>query len=641
MNTSHATEDIRILMLEDVATDAELAEQALRDDGMVFTAQRVETEASFTRALLDFQPSIVLADYRLPSYNGREALSYVRKHHPTIPVVMLSGALGDESAVDLLKEGATDYLLKGNLGRLGSAVRHALSERHSIRMQQVAEDALQASELRYRRLFEASKDGILILDAETGKIVDANPFMLELLSNTHGECAGKYLWDIGLSRNKADGEAMFRELQATGDVRYDDLPLQTQTGKQLSVEFVASAYRAGDERVIQCHIRDISERKLAQAIQARQARALLLLSKCNAVLVHANDEQELLDDVCKLAVECGGHMMAWVGLAEHDAHKTVRPVAQSGQEAGYLDSIHVSWADEPIGRGPTGTAIRTGVTAVNQNCQTNPIMAPWREAMIKRGYQSSVALPLTRGATTLGALTIYSAEPYAFGAEEVVLLEELASDLAYGIEVLRMRIAQGKSDDALRQSLEQSIQVIAGTLEARDPYTAGHQRRVADLARAIGAEMGLPDQQLHGLHLAATIHDLGKIHIPAEILSKPGKLTDIEFMLIKTHPQAGYDILKHVTFPWPIADIVLQHHERCDGSGYPLGLQGSAILLEARVIAVADVVEAISSHRPYRTGMGIESALEEITLGRGIRYDAAAVDACLKLFRTQGYTLAL
>jgi len=178
---------------------------------------------------------------------------------------------------------------------------------------------------------------------------------------------------------------------------------------------------------------------------------------------------------------------------------------------------------------------------------------------------------------------------------------------------------------------------MAAIVEMRDPYTAGHQARVADLATAIAKQIGLPEEQVHGIHLAGTVHDLGKINVPAEILSKPGKITDIERSLIKIHPQAGYDILKGIDFPWPIAQMVLQHHERFDGSGYPQGLKGDQIIIEARILCVADVVEAMSSHRPYRPRLGIETAIEDITRQRGIYYDPQAVDACLALFREQGY----
>jgi len=173
----------------------------------------------------------------------------------------------------------------------------------------------------------------------------------------------------------------------------------------------------------------------------------------------------------------------------------------------------------------------------------------------------------------------------------------------------------------------------------RDPYTAGHQRRVADLARSIATEMNLPHDTIEGVRVAAVIHDIGKVSVPAEILSKPGKLTQNEFELIKDHAETGYDILKDVEFPWPIAEMIRQHHERLDGSGYPRGLKGDDTLIEARVIALADVVEAIASHRPFRPAHGIEVALDEIKKNRGTLYDPEAVDACLRLFTERKYTL--
>jgi putative nucleotidyltransferase with HDIG domain len=184
-----------------------------------------------------------------------------------------------------------------------------------------------------------------------------------------------------------------------------------------------------------------------------------------------------------------------------------------------------------------------------------------------------------------------------------------------------------------------TIQAIVHVVETRDPYTAGHQNRVADLAGAIATEMHLPADTIEGIRTAGVIHDIGKISVPAEILAKPGKLSQKEFELIKDHPQTGYEVLKDVEFPWPIAQIIRQHHERLDGSGYPRGLTGEEVLLEARIIAVADVIEAIASHRPYRPARGIEAALAEIEQNKGVLYDASAVDACVKLFKEKAYKL--
>ncbi len=194
-----------------------------------------------------------------------------------------------------------------------------------------------------------------------------------------------------------------------------------------------------------------------------------------------------------------------------------------------------------------------------------------------------------------------------------------------------------KSFEKLRKALGATVKAIATVVEMKDPYTAGHQTRVADLARSIGTEMGLSKDQIDSIRIASLIHDIGKISVPAEILSKPTKLTDIEFSLIKTHAQSGYDILKDIEFPWPIARIVYDHHERMDGSGYPNGLTRDEILLESRILMVADVVEAMATHRPYRPALGIDAALEEISQNKGILYDPEVVEVCLRLFREKGY----
>ncbi|MCK9195536.1 MAG: HD domain-containing protein [Syntrophales bacterium] len=207
------------------------------------------------------------------------------------------------------------------------------------------------------------------------------------------------------------------------------------------------------------------------------------------------------------------------------------------------------------------------------------------------------------------------------------------TDLKQSEEALR------KSAEWMRRALGATVQAIAVIVETRDPYTAGHQKKVADLARAMATEMNLPANRTDGIRMASAIHDLGKISVPAEILSNPKKLTALEFSLIKTHAQSGYDILKGIEFPWPVARMVLEHHERMDGSGYPQGLIGEEILLESRILAVADVVESMASHRPYRPALGLDPALKEIENNKGTLYDSGAVDACLRIFRGKGYKM--
>jgi PAS domain S-box-containing protein len=234
------------------------------------------------------------------------------------------------------------------------------------------------------------------------------------------------------------------------------------------------------------------------------------------------------------------------------------------------------------------------------------------------------------------------------GAEVAVQLDSLLVPDAAGhpqvrtslIDLTDRRRAEeslAASYEKLRSALSGTVQALSATVETRDPYTSGHQRRVAHLVGAISLEMGFSQEQCDGMQALGLLHDIGKIAVPAEILSKPGKLSEIEFNLIKAHPQAGYDILKDIELPWPIAQPVLQHHERLDGSGYPQGLTGPDIALEARLLTVADVVEAMASHRPYRPALGIEQALAEISRNRGVLYDPEVVDVCVKLFTGKSF----
>lgn len=520
-------------------------------------------------------------------------------------------------------------------------------------------------------------------------------------------------------------------------------------------------------------LEDLTElRRFALKLQ-RLNRSLRTISRGNEALVRAADELDLLNEICRILVETGGYQMAWVGYAETDQARTVRPVAHAGHEEGFLQTVPTNWADEPQGRGPTGTAIFRRQTVTSGDLRSNPDFAPWLDEALKRGYASVIALPLVDGEEFYGALSIYAAEPNAFDTHEVVLLSELADDLAFGIHMLRIRTerevavrdlaasetrfqelfehapagylllrlgdgviiqvneaairilgyqraelvdsslialfpvgangldraesllrhfsegaqlkdqelqvrhkngetiwisltAQPVFDEAgrvvecrasildiskrkeaeqgrqqlterLQRSLVQTIQAIATTIEKRDPYTAGHQQRVAELAVAIAREMGLDEQCIEGLRLGAMIHDIGKIYVPAELLNRPGELDELESRFIRTHPEVGYEIIKGVDFPWPVAEMVVQHHERLDGSGYPKNLRGDEIILEARIIAVADVVEAITNHRPYRPALQLEKAIQELREHQGGRYDPAVVTACLRLFQEKGF----
>lgn len=503
---------------------------------------------------------------------------------------------------------------------------------------------------------------------------------------------------------------------------------------------------------------EISERTQMEEELRKTNRALMTLSECNGALVRATDEEHLLYEICQLVVMIGKYSLAWVGLAEHNEEKSVRPVAHVGVEEGYLDALNITWADNERGRGPTGTAIRTGKTAIGRNILPDPSFAPWRAQAIERGYASSIALPLVSNGETLGALNIYAEEPDAFGADEAKLLEELADDLAYGLWSLRMRAEQiqatealsaaeekyrmivedqtelisrtlpdgtfefaneaysrffGKTQEeligghmnvtiveedrekvrralvpltqdnpatssenrvvrdqgeirwvqwidraqfdtqgnivayqsvgrdvtdrkqaevALRRSFVQLAETVSRAMESQDPYTAGHQRQVGALAKLVGKKMGFDEDRLLGLYIGGLLHDIGKISIPSEILTHPGKLDDAEWSLIRSHPRRGHDILLTAAFPWPVAEMAAHHHERLDGSGYPDGLKGDQLSLEVRILAVCDVVDAMVSDRPYRSGLPQGVLIEELSTGKGTKYDPEIVDLMIESF---------
>jgi len=263
-----------------------------------------------------------------------------------------------------------------------------------------------------------------------------------------------------------------------------------------------------------------------------------------------------------------------------------------------------------------------------------------------------IALPLTFDEQVIGAFGLaHTEEGKTFGKDDMTALSRFSALASVVLlnEIVHARVQHEltehkriweelqRKNEHLRDTFAATVNALATTIEMKDPYTAAHQRWVTRLACAIAGEMDLSKEQVEGLRMAGLIHDIGKLNVPAELLIKPHRLTEIEYEAIKIHPQSGYDIVKEIQFPWPIAQIILQHHERMDGSGYPQGISGTEILLEARLLAVADVVESMSSHRPYRGAHGIEIALDEIARNNGILYDPAAVKACLVVFQDKGF----
>jgi PAS domain S-box-containing protein/putative nucleotidyltransferase with HDIG domain len=750
-------------------------------------------------------------------------------------------------------------------------------------------EKLRVSEIRYRRLFETAQDGILLLDAETGRITDVNPFLLDLLGYSYKEIVGKKLWEIGPFVDRTLAKQAFEKLQNDRYIRYEDLPLETATGTRIQVEFVSNAYPVDGKKVIQCNIRDITERKLAEDVaQGRNVgkdfaldvgelgawRLDLATGKAwrspqhdqifgyptllpewtyEMFLSHvlAEDHDAVAesfsralsgntdwDFTCRIRRKDGevrwiwakgrpelgkrGEPVALYGLVQDiterkaaaaslvESELKYRQVVENASEAifvaqhgrivflnpatcaligdsseeimarpftefvhpddrdmvlerqhtrtsgkkprtayafrvvradgtirwGEVRAVPIDWQGKPAslgllsdvterkqveleskrllesqlavnrimlslgalmdlpailralhnevrtlldadgffvsryhkdtglmtalfafeggverdvstfppiplapeGKGMQSQVLRTGqplnipnwieqkrkmetVYHIEPDGTFTPPPEDEREECIK----SALLVPMMLQGEPIGVLQVQSIRLNAYSEEDKALVTGLANVGAVSIQnALLVR--------AVREGLEGTIRALARTTEMRDPYTAGHQERVARLACVIAEKMGLGEERMESLRVAGLLHDVGKVSVPSEILSKPSALTPLEFGLVKEHVRVGFDVLKGVVFPWPVVETVLQHHERLDGSGYPCGLKGEAINLGARILAVADVVEAMASHRPYRPALGIDAALKEIRERQGKLYDSEAVEACNQVF---------
>lgn len=516
--------------------------------------------------------------------------------------------------------------------------------------------ALLESEERLRVATESARDAIIIIEGESGTITAWNPAAETIFGYSRSEALGQNLHGLltpprfyeaarqGLARFSDSGDG-----NAFGKTQ--ELEALHKDGTELPIELSLAPMQMHGKWFAIGIARDITQRKQAVVSLSHANRALVTLGEVNRQLVYSSSEPDLLQAICQTIVKHSGYRMASVGYAPQDAGSTILIKAYADDKDGnYLGAMPLLRVDTENSMEPGSLAFRSGVTQVCQDIANDSHYSSWRKEALQHGYASCIILPLRNSETTensvFGVLTVYSNEVNTFIPDEIALLEKMAEDLAYGVRTLRL---QEERDRVLKQNQTQLVQIrdnlddtvraIASMVEMRDPYTAGHQLRVAALAMAIANKMGLPEEQVYAVHLAGVLHDLGKIQIPAEILSKPTKLTKTEFLFIKNHPQAGYDILQGIKFPWPIAQMVLQHHERLDGSGYPQGLRGDAILPEARILAVSDVVEAISSHRPYRPALGIECALAEIEKNSGLQYDPAVVAACIEVLRDHGMKL--
>jgi PAS domain S-box-containing protein/putative nucleotidyltransferase with HDIG domain len=457
---------LRVLIIEDSDRDVALEVRALKAAGYEITYAVAETAAAMAAALNKQAFDIVISDNDMPQFDAQGALAVLKQSGLDIPFIIVSGEIGQEIGVALMRAGAHDFVMKDSPARLVPAVQRELREAESRRERKRAEDELRESEERLRDIMFSIADWVWEVD-ENGVYTYSSQKGIDLFGESRRDIIGKTPFDFMPPDEAKRVAAIFSEIVAN-----------------------------------KAPIKDLENWN-----------------------IRGNGER-----ICLLT-------------------NGVPILDEKGNIKGY------------------------------------------------RGVDKDI------------------------------------TDSKRAEERLKETL------ENLKNALNTTIQVMVSAVEIRDPYTAGHQIRSADLACAIAAEMGLPKEQVGAIRMAGSIHDIGKLSIPAEILSKPTKLSDLEFSMIKEHARKGFEMLKDVESPWPLAEIVYQHHERMDGSGYPRNLKGEEICMEARILTVADVVEAMASHRPYRAGLGSEAALNEIQKNRGIFYDDAVADACLRLFREKGFQL--
>ena len=487
----------------------------------------------------------------------------------------------------------------------------------------------------------------LVLDADTYSILESNPIMEHLAQAEFGSLLGRVVTEIlpdlvpgewqFLQANPSEGGTAFRTHMTT--LRGNTIPVWMTISKPFDSEDrpvrILELRNAALEQ-------DMEDRLLAKrwALRAYAAAAM--------ALVQAESSETLLQDICDAITQDSPFLLAYVGIVGPAPDFVVHTHGKAGSAVGYLDDIAISGSKHlPSGQGPFGIAFRTRKSLVVSDACADPVFASWRQRAQQFRIQSLMAIPFPTGKEEFGVLVVYSSNKNAFGTVVGDAFEHLAQEIGVGLQSLRHR-EQAERERKEREVVQQqfvdaltaAVGAIAGALEAGDKYTAGHQRRVSGLAVEIGRAMGWSEDELQGLEMAAMVHDIGKLAVSQEILTKPGRLTEEEFALVKEHPTVAYQILKDIPFPWPVAGMAWQHHERLDGSGYPLGLKGEAILPGARILAVADIVESMACERPYRKALGVDVALQEVeSLAAQGKLDAEVVKTCVRLFQEQRYRL--
>lgn len=492
----------------------------------------------------------------------------------------------------------------------------------------LARDAQQLSKVLVSGEFEETSNiGFIGLDAQ-GQVYYANPAACEILDATLDELRVTHLTPKHTRVVREDGSTLpldeypSRITMSKGIALSDvilGIDVHGRVRRWLSATTTPLFKDGRIDGAILTYV-DATER-------VRRERELALIHDMNLFASTIHTSSELLQHLCDILVTRAGYALAWVGIPSLDDPYAINVDHSAGQTR-FLEEISITVdPSSPKGDGPTARVLRSKTPIIANYAQEIDFLGPWASLLKEYGFASGIAIPIDVGRPAV--LCLLDTPAAAFDEEVLRGLESLVREVE-----LAIKHRHAMRDHAL--AFEGTLHIIAGLTETRDPYTEGHQIDVGSLSGAIAREMGLDEEMATLITQAGQVHDVGKIAIPAEILTRPGRLTDLEYQMVQTHSRVGYELLMQANLPWPIPDVALQHHERLDGSGYPDHRVNGDIILPARIVAVADVVEAMAHHRPYRAALGLDVALAEVTAGAGTLFDADVVAACLKVIE-EGY----
>ncbi len=603
---------IRLLLLEDNPGDARLFQEALAEYAPgEFVVTSVERLAEALERIGTEPFDAMVCDLTLPDSSGMATPQAIAERFPALPLVVMTGSHDLSIGRDAIRDGVQDYLVKGKsdpelVGRtLHYAIErknleNALNAANATLEARVAERTadldvtirvLRSTTERYKAVTQTATDAIIVANVQ-GVIEDWNSGATHLFGYEQAEAVGQPLTLLIPQRFRQGHLGGMKRVESGGQRniigKTVEMYGQRKDTTEIPIELSLSEWTVDGRRHFTGTIRNISERKLSEAAllqESRRNQAFLRNASDGVHILDAQgDVQEVSDSLCMM-----------LGYSREELIGTT------------ISLWDEQWCEPELQRLLAEQFAKEGRSVF--------------ESRYRRKDGTILDVEISAQRLEL------SGQPMLFNS---------ARDITQKMRAERQILDYVQQ---LRTALMSTVAVATVLGEMRDPYTAGHQRRVAAIAAAIGGHLGFDENRQEGLRVAGQLHDIGKFTVPSEILSKPGRLSAIEYQLIQQHARAGYDVLKNVQFPWPLAEVALQHHERMDGGGYPQGLKGDEILLEARIMAVADVVEAMSSHRPYRTGLGIDRALAEVEAGSATKYDRSVVEACLTLFREEGYTI--